>query len=197
MALDILTLWMLPMTWNLSSTTTKKKNALHVCLLSVLFSRKIIDSKCHNLGYEFLCQLLQPVCYMDKSVLPCRDFCLEFVDSCKDLLPQDLKHRLNCEKFATESDGPGTCISKPGCVAELRNAGKTNFICDGVVDCPDFSDELYCPYCPEHHFHCGVSKNCIPKEKLCDGISDCDNGADERGCRKFSFFVITFPSKND
>ena len=30
----------------------------------------------------------------------------------------------------------------------MRNLGKGDQICDGVVDCPDFSDELYCPYCP-------------------------------------------------
>ena len=71
-----------------------------------------------------------------------------------------------------------------GCVAEMRNLGKSNQICDGVVDCPDFSDELYCPYCPEHHFHCGVGKMCVPKDKMCDGIVDCDNGADEKGCCK-------------
>ena len=60
------------------------------------------------------------------------------------------------------------------------------FFCAGVVDCPDFSDELYCKYCPEHHFHCGVGQMCVPKDKMCDGIVDCDNGADEKGCRKFA-----------
>ena len=53
-----------------------------------------------------------------------------------------------------------------GCVGEMRNLGKSNQICDGVVDCPDFSDELYCPYCPEHNFHCRVGKMCVPKDKM-------------------------------
>ncbi len=77
------------------------------------------------------------------------------------------------------------CCLFPGCVAELRNAGKGALVCDGVVDCADFSDELYCDYCPEQHFHCGVGKTCVPKEKMCDANIDCENGADEKGCRKY------------
>ena len=69
-----------------------------------------------------------------------------------------------------------------GCVGEMRESGHGARVCDGVVDCPDFSDELYCDYCPEKHFHCGVGKMCIDKEKMCDGVEDCDNGADEKGC---------------
>ena len=69
----------------------------------------------------------------------------------------------------------------------MRNAGQAERVCDGVVDCPDFSDELYCKYCPEHHFHCGVGQVCIPKHKMCDGVVDCDNAADEKGCCKFSY----------
>ena len=69
-----------------------------------------------------------------------------------------------------------------GCVKALRAGGQEARVCDGVVDCPDFSDELYCDYCPERHFHCGVGKQCIDKARMCDGRQDCDNGADERGC---------------
>ena len=65
----------------------------------------------------------------------------------------------------------------------------------GVVDCPDFSDELYCKYCPEHHFHCGVGQMCVPKDKMCDGVVDCDNAADEKGCCKFTLMEIQIGNK--
>ena len=72
-----------------------------------------------------------------------------------------------------------------GCVKGLEQSGQEGRVCDGIVDCPDFSDELYCDYCPEKHFHCGVGRQCIDKTKMCDGILDCDNGADERGCGQY------------
>lgn len=73
-----------------------------------------MDSKCYSLTYEFVCQLLQPVCFHDKMVLPCRDFCSEFMASCANVLPGELRDRIKCSVLATEADGPGACISKPG-----------------------------------------------------------------------------------
>ena len=72
----------------------------------------------------------------------------------------------------------------------MRESGQEGRVCDGVVDCPDFSDELYCDYCPEKHFHCGVGSQCIDKMRMCDGVTDCDNGADERGCGEFMFMLV-------
>lgn len=76
--------------------------------------KEIVDSKCYTLSYEFVCQLLQPVCFQQKMILPCRDFCLEFMEDCGNILPGDLRDRIQCDALATESDGPGACISKPG-----------------------------------------------------------------------------------
>ena len=78
------------------------------------FCREIVDSKCYSLTYEFVCQLLQPVCFHEKIILPCRDFCSEFMNSCANVLPGELRDRIKCSVLKTEADGPGTCISKPG-----------------------------------------------------------------------------------
>jgi len=144
--------------------------------------KQVVDSGCYPLAYELLCQVVQPVCYNDRIVKPCVVFCQEFMTACDGFIPKGLLDNLKCNSLPTEADGPGACISKPGCVGEMRESGHGARVCDGVVDCPDFSDELYCDYCPEKHFHCGVGKMCIDKEKMCDGVEDCDNGADEKGC---------------
>ena len=47
-------------------------------------------------------------------MLPCRDFCVEFLENCGNTLPGDLRDRIRCDVFSTEADGPGACISKPG-----------------------------------------------------------------------------------
>ena len=147
--------------------------------------KEVVDSGCHPLAYELLCQTVQPVCYDDKIVPPCSAFCAEFLAACDGYIPAGLLDSLLCSSLPTEADGPGACISQPGCVAALREAGQEGRVCDGSVDCPDFSDELYCDYCPEKHFHCGAGAQCIHKTKMCDGVKHCDNGADERGCCEY------------
>ena len=62
---------------------------------------------------QFISSLI-PVFFQERLVLPCRDFCVEFLDNCGNTLPGDLRDRISCDVFKTEADGPGACISKPG-----------------------------------------------------------------------------------
>lgn len=92
--------------------------------LTSFFCREIVDSKCYSLTYEFVCQLLQPVCFHEKMILPCQDFCHEFMNSCANVLPGELRDRIKCSVLATEADGPGACISKPGDVLISLSANR-------------------------------------------------------------------------
>ncbi|TGZ57939.1 Atrial natriuretic peptide-converting enzyme [Temnothorax longispinosus] len=141
----------------------------------VIAFRELVDAECYPLAYDFVCQVLQPACRSsqpeDLLQLPCRSFCREFWNGCGSRLPEKIKHALDCSNFP-EYAGPGSCRPKPGCVQALQSKALSPRICDGVIDCPDLSDEKNCAYCQDGYMHCGVGRSCVPHTKRCDGKMD-------------------------
>lgn len=83
-----------------------------------------------------------------------------------------------------ESSGIQSCQNKPGCSSELQANALSSRLCDGIVDCPDFSDESTCSFCPYGGMYCGRGRACIARSMRCDGNYDCPDGSDEKDCRK-------------
>ncbi|XP_014225534.1 atrial natriuretic peptide-converting enzyme [Trichogramma pretiosum] len=152
----------------------------------IIAFRELVDAECYERAYDFICQLLQPACVEspfgeDALRPPCRDFCREFWAGCGSRLPERLRQALDCSNFPEHSD-EASCLPKPGCVKDLKSAALSSRVCDGIADCPDFSDELDCAYCRKGEIHCGLGTQCIAKSKRCDGKVDCPSGSDEKDC---------------
>ncbi|XP_075973925.1 uncharacterized protein LOC142975112 isoform X2 [Anticarsia gemmatalis] len=68
------------------------------------------------------------------------------------------------------------------CADYLRADFAQSKICDGVVDCWDYSDENKCDWCKEGQYVCANARQCIDVGKVCDGSPDCPLGDDEKSC---------------
>ena len=59
-------------------------------------------------------------------------------------------------------------------------------VCDGVDDCRDQSDEVECELCGEAEWRCPLSGECVQGGAQCNTESDCRWGEDERFCTAFT-----------
>ncbi len=102
--------------------------------------RAVVDLQCYPDAAHFLCSSTVACSSEEagighgrngsKFILPCRDYCEEFLANCGQHLPPGFRDSLKCGK---EWKGGGSCVTKPGCVAELYNSGQGNRICDGLM----------------------------------------------------------------
>ncbi|KAI4882735.1 hypothetical protein NFI96_028538 [Prochilodus magdalenae] len=87
----------------------------------------------------------------------------------------------------TPSDKP---TSERGCKRPSVLCGGTTLcvnqsqLCDGKLDCPDGTDELFCLHAclDPGNFLCKNRRRCIEQSLVCDGHSDCPDGSDELQC---------------
>jgi atrial natriuretic peptide-converting enzyme len=116
-----------------------------------------------------------------------------------DVFGLELPEYLSCKIFS-DSKISDECIGhkemeelktrKPVCnefSCDKKRCIPYRYVCDGVVDCFDQTDELRCPPCNGtlSSIHCGERK-CMSDRHICDGAVTCPYGQDERNCIRLS-----------
>ncbi|XP_038052728.1 uncharacterized protein LOC119725396 [Patiria miniata] len=94
-----------------------------------------------------------------------------FTSGYADVLAIDVRQFTDVECLPNQQ----RCSSGIACIHETA-------VCDGLADCPEYSDEIGCGNCSESEFHCRSGDQCVSSDRLCDGNIDCADFSDEFDC---------------
>ncbi|XP_053200262.1 uncharacterized protein LOC128385427 [Panonychus citri] len=97
--------------WNLTSLESE-----------LISYRQIVDAECYPLARDFICQVIQPQCWEDEIIPPCREYCEDFMISCKDWLVKSITDKLKCKQFPSSSEETSSSTTSPTTSSSLTTS---------------------------------------------------------------------------